>query len=578
MNIFKNIKLSRKIGLLSLSFFIFLLVIGFTSITQISKVNSQIVELHDVRMTPIIELEKLQADVEYIRSEGSTLMDSTDAASKKTIIAAIEAKVATLDAGLAKQKSNVDYKSLIANYNSFIKAKDVFIAAEATVRVQGVPGQVAGGTKMQEGAPTYVAAFDKAKLALIHSFETISSKQVVAAKQTYTDSKTVYTTTLIELISLFAVSAIIIIILSVIIIRSIVTPLKKVTTKLKEISQSNGDLTQRINYESKDEIGELSSNFDLFIEKLQSIISEVAISAENISSFSNKLNNSTLITTQSLEEISTTVVSIASGTSDGAAVAQETSASLTEASRFSEATANASKNTAINSKKAKKAAEEGSNKISEVVSSITEIATSSKEVSIIINELDDSSKKIGDIIKIITTISEQTNLLALNAAIEAARAGEAGKGFNVVSDEIRKLADQSNTAAKEISLLVRENQLKSASAVSSVDQVEKKVSLGVSKASEVGESIHNIIKNIQDITIEIEQIDNANEQQLQGTKEIENAISNIAVNSNEIAGSTENISASIEEQLGVMTEIGKTTEDLSEMAKKLSKLTSGFKV
>ena len=578
MNIFKNIKLSRKIGLLSLSFFIFLLVIGFTSITQISKVNSQIVELHDVRMTPIIELEKLQADVEYIRSEGSTLMDSTDAASKKTIIAAIEAKVATLDAGLAKQKSNVDYKSLIANYNSFIKAKDVFIAAEATVRVQGVPGQVAGGTKMQEGAPTYVAAFDKAKLALIHSFETISSKQVVAAKQTYTDSKTVYTTTLIELISLFAVSAIIIIILSVIIIRSIVTPLKKVTTKLKEISQSNGDLTQRINYESKDEIGELSSNFDLFIEKLQSIISEVAISAENISSFSNKLNNSTLITTQSLEEISTTVVSIASGTSDGAAVAQETSASLTEASRFSEATANASKNTAINSKKAKKAAEEGSNKISEVVSSITEIATSSKEVSIIINELDYSSKKIGDIIKIITTISEQTNLLALNAAIEAARAGEAGKGFNVVSDEIRKLADQSNTAAKEISLLVRENQLKSASAVSSVDQVEKKVSLGVSKASEVGESIHNIIKNIQDITIEIEQIDNANEQQLQGTKEIENAISNIAVNSNEIAGSTENISASIEEQLGVMTEIGKTTEDLSEMAKKLSKLTSGFKV
>ena len=191
MNIFKNIKLSRKIGLLSLSFFIFLLVIGFTSITQISKVNSQIVELHDVRMTPIIELEKLQADVEYIRSEGSTLMDSTDAASKKTIIAAIEAKVATLDAGLAKQKSNVDYKSLIANYNSFIKAKDVFIAAEATVRVQGVPGQVAGGTKMQEGAPTYVAAFDKAKLALIHSFETISmygfvSPWSVSVVNTYT--------------------------------------------------------------------------------------------------------------------------------------------------------------------------------------------------------------------------------------------------------------------------------------------------------------------------------------------------------------------------------------------------------
>jgi len=577
MNVFKNIKLAKKISLLSISFFIFLLVIGYTSITQISKVNSQIKELNDERMTPILDMESLKSDIEYIRAQGNSLMDATDASSKKAVIAAISARVAAVDKGLSKKKSNAAFTGLLSNYEAFIKAKDVFVVAEGTVTVKG-SGDPQGAASSTQGPPTDVANFDKTKLALVASFEDIINKQVAAAKQTYTDSKTVYATTLIQLISLIIISAAIIIILSIIIIRSIIVPLKKVTNKLKEISQSNGDLTQRINYKSKDEIGELSSSFDLFIEKLHSIISEVAVSAETISSSSSGLKNAAKVTTQSLEEISTTVVSIASGTSDGAAVAQETTATLTEALRFSEATSNASKNTSLNSKRAKEAAKEGSTKISEVVSSITEIATSSKEVSLIINELDDSSQKIGDIIKIITTISAQTNLLALNAAIEAARAGDAGKGFNVVSDEIRKLADESNKAAMEISSLVKENQLKSASAVYSANQVEKKVSVGVSIASEVGESINNIIKNIQDIVIEIDEIDNANEKQLQGTKEIEKAICNIAINSNEIAGNTENISASIEEQLGIMTEIEKTTENLSEMSKKLTKITSGFKV
>jgi len=322
----------------------------------------------------------------------------------------------------------------------------------------------------------------------------------------------------------------------VVINRYIAVPLKELSGRLKDIAEGEGDLTKRLEVISQDEIGETSSSFNLFMDKLQGIMRQISTNAHQVAAAS--------------EELSATSQQITANSEETTAQAKVVSDAGNEVNANLQTLATGS--------------EEMSATIGEIAKNATEAARVSGEAvaaaetaNQTVSKLGDSSIEIGKVIEVITSIAQQTNLLALNATIEAARAGEAGKGFAVVANEVKELAKQTAKATEEIKQkigVIREN---TGGAVAAIG------------------GIKGVIEKISHISTEIA---TAVEEQSATTSEMARNVTEAARGASTISSNIQGVAEAAQNTSTNVGEAQTATEHLAKMANQLRELVGHFKV
>ena len=277
------------------------------------------------------------------------------------------------------------------------------------------------------------------------------------------------------------------------------------------------------------------------------------------------------------QEITSTVQQISRGMETQASRTGETSEVMNAMSQTVKQMAERSAAVAEASANAWETALKGGEAVKDAVRKIGEISAKAVESSRTVEGLGRTSKKIGQVVQIITGIADQTNLLALNAAIEAARAGEAGRGFGVVAEEVRKLAEGSAKAAAEINKLVREIQTETDRTVARMTEGAAELKEGREVVNLAGASLEDIIKVVRRVDELAKEIFQLTQKQAQGTEQVVKAVEEIASVAEETAAGTEEASASTQQQTASMEEMVTAARELAATAESLGVLVKHFK-
>ncbi len=333
--------------------------------------------------------------------------------------------------------------------------------------------------------------------------------------------------------------------------RLVLQPLHALMGICRDIAQGEGDLTKRVPVgNGSDEIVELSHDLNSFIEKMQLALSLVSHATNRLMASTVQLSTTADGVVQAAEGQDARVIQSASALEEMTRTAGEVARSSTEAARIAQETAQTARG--------------GQNEMNQSVMGMQQVSHAVVQAANIITALGRSSDQIGEIVRVIEGIADQTNLLALNAAIEAARAGEQGRGFAVVADEVRKLAERTTKATKEIGDMIRQIQKDTRSAVSSMEQGTIQVGQGVALANKTGEGLANIHSMINATAEMIQQIANATKEQSTATRQI--------------ASDLESMTQTTSQTTRGVAQSAKACHDLRVLAGDLQKLVGSFKV
>ncbi|WP_417509361.1 methyl-accepting chemotaxis protein [Methylophaga sp.] len=454
-----------------------------------------------------------------------------NASKDKALDADLQADVASLEENTAKVVEQQ------ANYQKYV---------DSAIQIIKRGGSMSGGGYLSKDEQAQLVAIE-AKL-----FESLQAMQASIdniTNRSVTNVKDVQSSSLLSLIAMAVVSLVVGIFISKIIISNIVTPIKGVMSVLTTMAQDN-DLTKRMNFASKDEVGAMGNAFNSFVEKLQKLVMGITDASEQLSTAAEETSVVSRSTNQNIAQQTNETTHVASAITQMTATVQEVANSAEKASAA-----------AI---KGDKDSESGRQVVEEIVASINNLADEINSSTSVIRTLKSDSENIGTVLDVIKNIAEQTNLLALNAAIEAARAGDQGRGFAVVADEVRSLAQKTQDSTKEIEDLILTLQQGSDNAVSSMELNKTSIEGLVAKAVNATNSLKEITNSVSSITEMNTLIATAAEQQSHVVNEINNNVLNIQQVSENTAEGSEQVS--------------QASQEIAQLSERLTNMVRQFKV
>jgi methyl-accepting chemotaxis protein len=337
------------------------------------------------------------------------------------------------------------------------------------------------------------------------------------------------------------------------------------------------ELATAFNEQFADNQEQLRRNGEL-MAGITEVVGEVTLVASTVSTASQQMSGTSQETGKAVDEIASAIGEIAHGAERQVQMAASALSAADETTEAARTSARNAQEAAEAAEQARQVAREGVGAAEQATDAMRTVRDSSQDVTDAIGDLARRSQEIGAIVETITGIAEQTNLLALNAAIEAARAGEQGRGFAVVAEEVRKLAEESQSAAGEISGLVETIQGETSRVVTLVDDSAKRTGEGADTVDQTREAFLRIGEAVDDMTARVEQIAGAVQQITAGSERMQEEIGGVAGVAEESAASTQQVSASTQQTSASTQEIAASAAELARTAEELERIIARFQV
>ncbi|MDR1943696.1 MAG: methyl-accepting chemotaxis protein [Synergistaceae bacterium] len=574
MQAFRNIRIMAKILILTIIMLVLLGVVSLMGYNTNRNIRNAANELYEDYAKPAMWMLEAKSIATQNRRVVARALD-TDDEGRETIKKILADNGQKIDEYLSQYEKTMGIDQEKALYAKLLQSREETNAKRAEVIAAGASGDperikemyaritLDGDVSLSENS--YEDNYTQLSELLVKVADDISVKTAASA------ARAEFGTALISIASIF-----IGLFLSIIIARTITVPVKRTEENIFTFSQ--GDLNSEFDTNGKDEIAAMGRSLQKMADSLKNIISSVVKSSTDITETAQDFSALAEETNASVEEFRANVENMGASLNVLATTGEQVNASVEEVAAGAQATAERGTDIARKVDEAMTAGGNGMNSVHMAVCGIDGVANNASEAAKSVKELGERTRQIQSFVAQIGGIADQTNLLALNAAIEAARAGDAGRGFAVVAEEVRKLAEDSNSAAKNIEELAK-------TITSDLDRVVT-ISLDNAKASEEAknlsrdteEIISNMITYLKEIAGATQDLAAVSQEQAASSEEIAEAVQNIAARVGNAAAAGDNIRSGVTDVAAAAERMAQGAEGLSTLAENMYQMLQFFKI